>query len=906
MKKLVTRGLNTILSLMLIVSIFIFVPSIRAKADMGPAGIIVTIKDSDDILKSYNDDYTVSAYRGTTVSFDLKLKNWPEEGGGTREPATYDGVILEGIVSNSNKVVIDNDKHTITIAKDAPESVKIALAYRKYDSNTGKYTDEFNDYDGYGPVVTLNILDKADAYNSYFSSNTELSVSKGLVAGGNTVISTKWNGSAALKPADIKLSVTNKKVSLKGNKLSAKASIVEDTSCLVRITAKLGGVNVSTEANVDVYAKYRLEVSASEVIKLGKSTTLKPYLMARTATKTGIKEKKSAIKKSDKVSYKSSNKKIATVNKKGKVTAAINKTGNSDITVSVTRAKKKYTAKATIFVEESSAISKSVKVKKPSKNGKKIKVACWNDEFQRRIEFILKSYPEYKDMVEFTIVPSDDNAYQKYLKSMESGKEPVADIILAEADYMDFALDLKYTVPVSKIGYKEAWYGDAYPYTREIGTKDGKLYALSWQACPSTFIYNKSIAKSVFGTADSSKIQAKVKDWNTFLATGKTLKAKNLRILSSNELIRQYVGGSSKHMTSGKNVYLGGTLDKYISFDKALVSTCGVPVSDLWSDEWGQGFLDNKTFGYFGPQWFYDFCMCADDPSSVASKYGWGICEGPSDTYWGGTWIIPTNAGRNNELVTFLLAKLTADDDMMYKIHADSNDFMNNMAVNNKIMTSKNTAAAKKEMYKIYDKVAKKIPAKHESIYYQGTYESISESLRDYLEGNISSVEELKKIITASIKEKYPDAVVNTGGTGKEAKKISIKSYNTAPPKKGDIVLTTDKSGVYVVSKISKKKVASVSYLRPLKRTASKANIPATVKLTNGTTVKVTGISKNAFKGCEKLKKVSVGKNIKAVGANAFMGVNENIKIKCHANSLKVINKNRVKAKIPESATIMK
>ena len=115
MKKLVTRGLNTILSLMLIVSIFIFVPSIRAKADMGPAGIIVTIKDSDDILKSYNDDYTVSAYRGTTVSFDLKLKNWPEEGGGTREPVTYDGVILEGIVSNSNKVVIDNDKHTITI-----------------------------------------------------------------------------------------------------------------------------------------------------------------------------------------------------------------------------------------------------------------------------------------------------------------------------------------------------------------------------------------------------------------------------------------------------------------------------------------------------------------------------------------------------------------------------------------------------------------------------------------------------------------------------------------------------------------------------------------------------------------------------------------------------------------------
>ncbi|MBO5487744.1 MAG: leucine-rich repeat protein, partial [Eubacterium sp.] len=45
--------------------------------------------------------------------------------------------------------------------------------------------------------------------------------------------------------------------------------------------------------------------------------------------------------------------------------------------------------------------------------------------------------------------------------------------------------------------------------------------------------------------------------------------------------------------------------------------------------------------------------------------------------------------------------------------------------------------------------------------------------------------------------------------------------------------------------------------------------IPNTVKI-NGKTYKVTSISNNVFKGCKKLKEVTIGTNVKKIGKKAF------------------------------------
>ena len=71
--------------------------------------------------------------------------------------------------------------------------------------------------------------------------------------------------------------------------------------------------------------------------------------------------------------------------------------------------------------------------------------------------------------------------------------------------------------------------------------------------------------------------------------------------------------------------------------------------------------------------------------------------------------------------------------------------------------------------------------------------------------------------------------------------------------------------------------------------------MPAAIKSEDGKiTFRVTEISKNAFKNHVKLKKVTIGKNVSRVGANAFSGCKKlkNIKITSTQLTKKSIGKN--------------
>lgn len=60
-------------------------------------------------------------------------------------------------------------------------------------------------------------------------------------------------------------------------------------------------------------------------------------------------------------------------------------------------------------------------------------------------------------------------------------------------------------------------------------------------------------------------------------------------------------------------------------------------------------------------------------------------------------------------------------------------------------------------------------------------------------------------------------------------------------------------------------KSRTAEYVKPAKKSCTSASIPNTVKI-SGKTYQVTGIGANAFKGCTKLKKVSIGKNVEKIG----------------------------------------
>ena len=107
--------------------------------------------------------------------------------------------------------------------------------------------------------------------------------------------------------------------------------------------------------------------------------------------------------------------------------------------------------------------------------------------------------------------------------------------------------------------------------------------------------------------------------------------------------------------------------------------------------------------------------------------------------------------------------------------------------------------------------------------------------------------------------------------------------------------------GKYKVTKINGT-IREVVYEGINNGNKSSITIPATVQI-NGGTYKVTEIAPKAFKNNSKIKSVTIGKNVKKIGNEAFSGCKNLKKITIKSSLLKNIGKNAIK-NINKKATI--
>ena len=127
-----------------------------------------------------------------------------------------------------------------------------------------------------------------------------------------------------------------------------------------------------------------------------------------------------------------------------------------------------------------------------------------------------------------------------------------------------------------------------------------------------------------------------------------------------------------------------------------------------------------------------------------------------------------------------------------------------------------------------------------------------------------------------------------------EIAKLEKKEEKPAAPAEGEKL--TDGAGItYKVTKSGE----TVEYAAPKNKKVTRVTIPATVTI-DGITYNVTGIAKNAFKGCSKLKSVTIGKNVETIGAKAFYGCKKlkTITIKTTKLTSKTVGKNAFKGTV--------
>lgn len=105
-----------------------------------------------------------------------------------------------------------------------------------------------------------------------------------------------------------------------------------------------------------------------------------------------------------------------------------------------------------------------------------------------------------------------------------------------------------------------------------------------------------------------------------------------------------------------------------------------------------------------------------------------------------------------------------------------------------------------------------------------------------------------------------------TSGGSQNTGTATTQSDADKTVKKGSVLKI--KQASYKVSDAKKK---TLSYQAPAKKSVTAVTIPDKVKV-NGQTYTVTSVSKNAFKGSKKLKKVTIGKHVTKIEAKAFYG----------------------------------
>lgn len=448
--------------------------------------------------------------------------------------------------------------------------------------------------------------------------------------------------------------------------------------------------------------------------------------------------------------------------------------GNDDAT---TEAKKDDTTTETAKDDASDATSEAEV--SGSDEGKVLNIYVWNEEFKSRIT---DHYPGYEEVdathgkigdvdVVWTITPNNDNTYQnnldqQLLKQADASADDKIDIFLVEADYALKYSDTDYTMAVSDLGITDDELANQYDYTKKIlEDSNGVLKGVSWQSTPGVLIYNREIAKDMWGSDDPAEVQKHVSDWDTFYATGSELAAKGYKLTATvNDSYRVYSNNVSNKWVEDGKLNIDPQFKAWADAEKASYEAGQTTTGDLWSDEWSAGFYpDGKVFAYFGPAWLINFSMGQDDEKSIAHAGGWGATEGPQAFYWGGTWICAATGTDNPTLVADIMRKMTTDETILKDIVSKDSDCINNKNVLSSLASDDSfgySVLGGQNPFGLFTENVEKIDLSNLSAYDQGCNESFQKIMKDYFSGQYATYDEAIEAFKQDVATKYPAITV--------------------------------------------------------------------------------------------------------------------------------------------------
>jgi len=392
-------------------------------------------------------------------------------------------------------------------------------------------------------------------------------------------------------------------------------------------------------------------------------------------------------------------------------------------------------------------------------------IYAWNEEFKGFFEKYYK-VPE-GITVNWVIVPSDGGAYQNALDEALLNQEGASDdekvdMFLAEADYILKYAGSDFTQDVQALGVTD--FSNTYEYTVQAASDaDGNVKGVSFQCCPSALIYRRSIAQDVLGTEDPAEVQEALSDWDKFAAVADQAKEKGYYMTASfAETYRPFSNNASTPWVVDGALQIPAEVQQWIDLTDSMMEKEESLTSGIWDDEKNaQMFADGKTMCFFGPAWYFNFCMGnAQDPDKGC--FGdWAITEGPMAHFWGGTWLLAAAGSDNPTMLADIMNTFINDEAVCEELVVNEAQFSNNQAVNNKFAEDPefgNAFLGGQNDTAVFAELAKNIKFENITIYDQLCNEGLQNALQDYYRGGATKDEAISNFYKY-INESYPDVV---------------------------------------------------------------------------------------------------------------------------------------------------
>ena len=293
--------------------------------------------------------------------------------------------------------------------------------------------------------------------------------------------------------------------------------------------------------------------------------------------------------------------------------------------------------------------------------------------------------------VEYSQTPSDQ--FQAKIDPVLATGQGAPDIIALESAFVRKYVESGLLLDITDI--YEANKAKLLAYPVEVGSYKGKVYGMSWQACPGAMFYRRSLAKTYFGTDDPAVIQTYFANFNKFLETAKMLKDKSngacVVVSSLNDLFNSFMSARKDPWLVNGKLVIDPAMEQYMDICRTLHDNKWEGRVGQWSEGWFAGMKGElkdesgkpiEVFSYFLPTWGLHYVLKTNAPGTSGD---WAMIQGPSAYRWGGTWVGAYKGTKNVAAAKEFIRYVTTDDSFLEAWAKDTGDMVSNINVINKI-----------------------------------------------------------------------------------------------------------------------------------------------------------------------------------------------------------------------------